>query len=43
MKAMTAGLDFWDRQIKAVLDWLQLEEASQGRNSGNVTKKEEKK
>ena len=35
--------DFWDRQIKAVLDWLPLEEASQGRNSGNVTKKEEKK
>ena len=30
--------DFWDTYIKKVLDWLPLEEASQGINSGNVNK-----
>ena len=28
--------DFWDQQIKLVLDWLPLDEKSQGLNSGNV-------
>ena len=28
--------DFWDAQIKLVLDWLPLDEKSQGLNSGNV-------
>ncbi|MDC7293423.1 MULTISPECIES: alpha/beta hydrolase [unclassified Butyrivibrio] len=30
--------DFWDQQIKKVIDWLPLEESSQGMNSGNVQK-----
>ena len=28
--------DFWDRQIKKVVDWLPLDESSQGLSSGNV-------
>ena len=28
--------DFWDQQIKLVLDWLPLDEKSQGMNSGHV-------
>ena len=28
--------DFWDRQIKCVLDWLPLQEEDNGLNSGNV-------
>ncbi|MBB5264745.1 S-formylglutathione hydrolase FrmB [Catenibacillus scindens] len=28
--------DFWDRQIKKVLDWLPLDERQAGRSSGNV-------
>ena len=28
--------DFWDTYIKKVIDWLPLDEASQGLNSGNV-------
>lgn len=28
--------DFWDRQIKKVLDWLPLDDAVAGRSSGNV-------
>ncbi len=28
--------DFWDRQIKKVIDWLPLDEARAGRSSGNV-------
>lgn len=28
--------DFWDDQIKQVIDWLPLDECSQGINSGNV-------
>ena len=32
--------DFWDSQIKKVLDWLPLEEARQGLSSGNVRTKE---
>ena len=30
--------DFWDTYIRKVMDWLPLEEASQGINSGNVNK-----
>ena len=30
--------DFWDTYIKKVIDWLPLDEASQGINSGNVNK-----
>ncbi len=30
--------DFWDRSIKNVLDWLPLDEAKQGINSGNIGK-----
>ncbi|MBQ6356948.1 MAG: acetylesterase [Solobacterium sp.] len=30
--------DFWDRQIKCVLDWLPLAADNAGMNSGNVTK-----
>ena len=30
--------DFWDTYIKKVLDWLPLNDASQGINSGNVNK-----
>ena len=30
--------DFWDRQIKCVLDWLPLEADNAGMNSGNVQK-----
>ncbi|MBE5825590.1 MAG: acetylesterase [Butyrivibrio sp.] len=30
--------DFWDREIKKVLDWLPLEEKSMGVSSGNVKK-----
>ena len=30
--------DFWDTYIKKALDWLPLEERSQGINSGNVHK-----
>lgn len=29
--------EFWDTYIKKVLDWLPLEDASSGVNSGNVT------
>ena len=28
--------DFWDRQIRKILDWLPLDETDQGMNSGNV-------
>ena len=28
--------DFWDTYIKKAIDWLPLEDASQGINSGNV-------
>ena len=28
--------DFWDSQIKKVMDWLPLEKSAQGMNSGNV-------
>ena len=28
--------DFWDRQIKKVLEWLPLDEKQAGRSSGNV-------
>lgn len=28
--------DFWDRQLKRFIDWLPLDEACQGLNSGNV-------
>lgn len=30
--------DFWDTHIKKAIDWLPLEDASQGINSGNVNK-----
>ena len=30
--------DFWDTHIKKVIDWLPLDDASQGINSGNVNK-----
>ena len=30
--------DFWDSQIRKVLDWLPLEEGNLGLNSGNVKK-----
>lgn len=30
--------DFWDRYIKKVIDWLPLEDGSQGIHSGNITK-----
>ena len=33
--------DFWDRQIKCVLDWLPLGDAEGGMNSGNVQKDKE--
>lgn len=32
--------DFWDSQIKKVLDWLPLGEINQGLSSGNITTKE---
>ncbi len=31
-------LDFWDAQIRKVLDWLPLDSADNGINSGNVKK-----
>ena len=30
--------DFWDTYIKKAIDWLPLDKASQGINSGNVNK-----
>ncbi len=37
-KAAGHDWDFWDEQIKKVIDWLPLDEADKGMNSGNVQK-----